>query len=98
MTSVKPAPGRIGSSFDSFLKEEGIYEEVTAAAIKRGLAELLADQMQRERITKSELARRMKTSRSQVDRLLDPTYEGVSLGMLWRAARALGRDLRIELA
>lgn len=98
MSDIKVTPGRVGSSFDSFLKEEGIYEEVTAGAIKRGLAELLTDQMQREQVTKSELARRLKTSRSQVDRLLDPTYEGVSLGMLWRAARALGRDLKVELA
>ena len=98
MSGVKPEKGRVGSSFDSFLREEGIYEEVTAGAIKKALAELLARQMELERITKTELARRMKTSRSQVDRLLDPTYEGVSLGMLWRAARALGRDLRVELA
>jgi transcriptional regulator with XRE-family HTH domain len=54
--------------------------------------------MELERISKAELARRMNTSRSQVDRLLDPTYEGVSLGTLWRAARALGKDLRVELA
>lgn len=98
MSRVKSESGRIGSSFDSFLRKEGIYEEVTARAIKSALAELLARQMDQDRISKAELARRMKTSRSQVDRLLDPTYEGVSLGTLWRAARALGRDLRVELA
>ena len=89
--------GRIGSSFDEFLKEEGIYEEVTARAIKRVLARQLAALMQDQQITKSTLAKRMHTSRAQLDRLLDPENESVTLGTLARAARAVGRQLRMEL-
>jgi len=64
--------GHIGSSFDDFLKEEGLYEEVTASAIKRVLARQLDALMEEQGLTKSELARRMKTSRAQLDRLLIP--------------------------
>ena len=89
--------GRIGSSFDDFLKEEGIYEEVTARAIKRVLARQLDALMQDQKITKSALAKRMHTSRAQLDRLLDPENESVTLGTLARAAQAVGRQLRMEL-
>jgi antitoxin HicB len=89
--------GRIGSSFDDFLKEEGIYEEVTARAIKRVIARQLDSLMRDEGLSKTELARRMKTSRAQLDRLLDPENESVTLGTLTRAAQAVGRNLRIEL-
>jgi len=89
--------GRIGSSFDAFLKEKGIYEEVTARAIKRVIARQLGALMRQERLSKTELARRMKTSRAQLDRLLDPENESVTLGTLARAARAVGRHLRMEL-
>jgi antitoxin HicB len=89
--------GNIGSSFDDFLKEEGIYEEVTARAIKRVLARQLDALMEDQDITKTELARRMKTSRAQLDRLLDPENESVTLGTLARAAKAVGRQLRMEL-
>jgi len=89
--------GRIGSSIDDFLKQEGIYEEVTARAIKRVIAGQLDALMQDEGITKSELARRMKTSRTQLDRLLDPGNESVTLGTLTRAAQAVGRQLKMEL-
>ena len=89
--------GRIGSSIDDFLKQEGIYEEVTACAIKRVIAGQLDALMQDEGITKSELARRMKTSRTQLDRLLDPGNESVTLGTLTRAAQAVGRQLKMEL-
>ena len=89
--------GRIGSSIDDFLKQEGIYEEVTARAIKRVIAGQLDALMQDEGITKSELARRMKTSRTQPDRLLDPGNESVTLGTLTRAAQAVGRQLKMEL-
>jgi len=88
---------RIGSSFDDFLKEEGIYEEVTARAIKRVIVRQLDALMDNEGLTKTELARRMKTSRAQLDRLLDPDNEFVTLGTLTRAARAVGRQLRMEL-
>jgi antitoxin HicB len=94
---AKRKTGRIGSSFDDFLKQEGIYEEVTARAIKRVLARQLDDLMKREEISKTELATRMKTSRAQLDRLLDPENESVTLGTLARAAQAVGRHLRMEL-
>jgi len=90
--------GRIGSPFDDFLKEEGIYEEVSARAIKRVLARQLDALMVDQKITKAELARRMKTSRAQLDRLLDPQNESVTLATLTRAAHAVGRNLRVELA
>jgi antitoxin HicB len=95
MTTKKK--GRVGSSFDDFLKQEGLYEEVTARAIKRVLARQLDALMQDQKITKSELARRMHTSRAQLDRLLDPENESVTLGTLARAAQAVGRQLRMEL-
>jgi antitoxin HicB len=89
--------GRIGSSLDDFLREEGIYEEVTARAIKRVIARQLGVLMQEQGLTKSELAKRMETSRAQLDRLLDPENESVTLGTLTRAAHAVGRNLRMEL-
>jgi len=89
--------GRIGSSLDDFLKEEGIYEEVTARAIKRVIARQLDALMHDQGITKSNLAKRMKTSRAQLDRLLDPDNESVTLATLTRAAQAVGRNLRMEL-
>jgi antitoxin HicB len=89
--------GKVGSSFDEFLKEEGIYEEVTARAIKRVIARQLDALMQHQGLTKSSLAKRMKTSRAQLDRLLDPDNESVTLDTLTRAAQAVGRQLRMEL-
>ena len=97
MTKKGTQKGRIGSSFDEFLKGEGLYEEVTARAVKRVLARQLAALMQIEGLTKSELARRMQTSRAQLDRLLDPENESVTLATLTRAAQAVGRRLRMEL-
>ncbi len=89
--------GRIGSSLDDFLKEGGIYEEVTARAIKRVIARQLDALMADQGLSKSELAKRMKTSRAQLDRVLDPDNESVTLGTLARAAQAVGRHLRMEL-
>jgi DNA-binding Xre family transcriptional regulator len=89
--------GRIGSSFDDFLKEDGMYEEVTGRAIKRVIARQLDALMKEQRVTKSELAKRMATSRAQLDRLLDPENESVTLATLTRAAQAIGRQLRMEL-
>jgi antitoxin HicB len=94
---TKKAQGRIGSSFDDFLKEDGIYEEVTARAIKRVIVRQLGVLMQEEGLTKAALAKRMRTSRTQLDRLLDPENESVTLGTLTRAAHAVGRQLRMEL-
>jgi len=89
--------GRIGSSFDEFLKEDGLYEEMTARAIKRILARQLDAQMRRNGLTKSAMARLMRTSRAQLDRLLDPENASVTLGTLARAAHVVGRTLRMEL-
>jgi len=88
----------IGSSFDDFLKDEGIYEDVQAIAIKRVIAWQIAQEMEKQDITKKEMALRMKTSRSQLDRLLDPDNDQVKLGTLGRAAQAVGRELRLELS
>ena len=83
----------IGSSFDSWLREEGVYEEVTATAIKRVLARQVEAAMKEKNFSKAEMARRMHTSR----RLLDPAYEAVTLSTLRKAATALGRELLVEL-
>lgn len=89
--------GRTGSSFDDFLKEDGLYEEVTAKAIKRVIARQLDAVMRQNHLTKTMLAKRMQTSRAQLDRLLDPDNESVTLGTLARAAHAVGRTLKMEL-
>jgi antitoxin HicB len=88
-SAKKKKTGKIGSAFDNFLKQEGIYEGVTPRAIKRVLARQLDDLMKREDISKTELASRMKTSRAQFNRLLDPENESVTLDTLARAARAV---------
>jgi antitoxin HicB len=88
----------IGSSFEDFLKEEGIYEDATAHAIKRVLAWQIERAMAEQGITKSEMAKRMRTSRAQLDRLLDPENDKVQLDTVQRAAVAVGRTLRLELA
>jgi len=90
--------GRLGQYFEEFLKEQGTYESTTAQAVKRVLAFQLSEAMKTQGLSKVEMARRLHTSRSQLDRLLDPENEGVTVGMLARAAKAVGRELRIELA
>jgi len=87
-----------GSSFDSFLEEEGIREEVEAVAIKRVLAWQLEQEMKRQRKTKQALAKELRTSRSQLDRLLDPQNASVTLDTMSRAARALGKRLIVRVA
>ena len=86
-----------GSSFDSFLSEAGILEEVEATAVKRAITLKIADLMQAGKVSKVDLARRMSTSRAALDRLLDPDNPSVTLGTLSRAARALGRKVKLEL-
>lgn len=86
-----------GSSFDSWLSEEGIREEVTAVAIKRVLVRQLETAMRDGGLSKAEMARRMKTSRSQLDRLLNPENDSVTLATLYKAARAVHREVRLEL-
>jgi antitoxin HicB len=87
----------VGSSLDDFLKEEGILEEARAAAIKEAVAFQVQQAMKKEKISKVEMARRMKTSRAALDRFLAPGSASVTLQTLTRAARAIGRELRIEL-
>ena len=87
-----------GSSFDSFLEEDEILEEVTLRAQKRVLTLQVADIMKETGLTKSEVAARMGTSRSQLDRLLDPDMTTVTLESLARLAQAIGRHLKIEFA
>ena len=87
----------IGSTFDSFLKEEGIYDEVMATVMKRALVRRLTQAMKKQHITKSTMARRMKTSRAALDRLLDAENTSVTLQTMGRAAAVLGKELSITL-
>jgi antitoxin HicB len=87
----------VGSTFESWLDEQGIREEVTAAAIKEVIAEQLAAEMKKKGITKARMAEMMQTSRAQIDRLLDPTNSSATLETLMRAAKVVGRKLRLEL-
>ena len=87
----------IGSSLEDFLWEEGILEETRATALKEMVAWQLLKTMKKEKINKVEMARRMRTSRAALDRLLDPHKTSVTLQTLCRAAHAIGRDLRIEI-
>lgn len=90
--------GKLGQSFDDYLKQQGTHDSATGQAIKRVIAYQLAEVMQVQHLSKAELARRLETSRSQIDRLLDPVNEGVTLSALSRAAQAVGRTLRLELS
>jgi predicted XRE-type DNA-binding protein len=87
----------IGSSVDDWLREEGFYEQATAGAIKRVLARQVEAAMKVQGVTKSEMARRMDTSRTALNRLLDPGNESVTLATLQKAAAAIGREVRLEL-
>ena len=95
MTDENP---HIGSTFESFLEEEGIAEEVNAAAIKRVLAWQIEEAMRQQGISKNQMAKRMRTSRAYLDRFLDPTNNKVQLDTMQRAAAAVGRRLRLDLA
>ncbi len=86
-----------GSSLEDFLKTEGIYDEVRAEASKRALALALGDLMEKQKIKKTTMASRMGTSRTAVNRLLDPRNSSVTLATLCKAAQALGQKLKIEL-
>ena len=89
--------GRAGELFEDFLAEQGTVEETTERAVKRVLAFQLAAAMEEQSISKVEMAKRLETSRSQLDRLLDPQNDTVTLAVLARAAKAVGRTLRLEL-
>ena len=92
------AKKNIGSRFDDFLQEEAILEDVTAVALKRVIAWQIAEEMKAQQITKTELARRMHTSRAALNRLLDETDPSLTLTTLASAAAALGRKVNIEFA
>jgi predicted XRE-type DNA-binding protein len=94
---MKKKNPHIGSSLDDFLKEEGVLEETRALALKETLAWQVEQAMKKAKINKVEMARRMHTSRAALDRLLDPGNASVTLQTLCKAARAIGRELRIEL-
>lgn len=95
--SARKKKGRIGSSFKEFMKNEGLHGEASAVAIKRVLAWQLENAMAEEGMSKNELAKRMRTSRSQLDRILDPGNDKIQLDTVYKAARALGREVKLEL-
>ena len=86
----------MGSGIDAFLQEEGIFEEAQAQAIKEVVAWQLAEAMKEKKISKNKMAKLLKTSRTQVDRLLNPKND-ITLGSLQRAAAMVGRRVNIEL-
>ena len=94
---MKKRNEHIGPSLEDFLKEEGVLEETRAVVLKETLAWQVQQTMEKDKISKVEMARRMNTSRAALDRLLDPNNASVTLQTLSRAAHAVGRDLRIEL-
>lgn len=93
---MKPKNEHIGSDFDDFLREEGIFEEVEAGAIKKVIACMVEQALVESHTTKSEMAKRMGTSRTQLDRLLDPENHSVTLATLVKAAKVLGKKLSIS--
>ncbi len=97
MARRKRDPGPIGETFESFLEEQGIRDEVREHALKAVLAWRLGDEMRRQKLSKAALAKRLGTSRTEIYRVLDPENEAVSLGTLKKAAAALGKRLRLDL-
>lgn len=95
--NTPPKNPHIGESFDSFLRDEGIYDEVTATAVKRTIVLQIEHEMAVQKISKSEMARRMKTSITQLGRLLDPKNDRAQLDTLVKAATALGKNLAVSL-
>ncbi len=88
----------IGSNFDDFLVEEGLLAETETVAVKRVIAYQVEQMMKEQNLTKTEMSRRMNTSRAALERLLDPANQSITLQTLERAAKALGRRLQITLA
>jgi predicted XRE-type DNA-binding protein len=94
---VKFKKKHVGTSLEDFLEEEGILEETTAKAVKEIIAWQLAERLKAKRMSKKRLAELMKTSRAQVDRILDPEKGNVTIETLQRAAAMVGRKVRLEL-
>jgi len=88
----------LGTNFDAFLKEEQLLDAAEATAIKRVIAFQIAQEMKRRGLSKTAMASRMNTSRAALERLLDPANSSVTLSTLERAASALGKKLKVELA
>ena len=88
----------IGSNFDDFLTEEGLLEEAEAIAVKRVLAFQIKEMMEAQNLSKAEMARRMRTSRAALERLLDPANRSVTLNTMDKAARSLGKRLQLVLS
>lgn len=97
MSNTKKEIDHSGSSFDEFLREEGILEESEAVAIKRVIAWQLQQGMRRKHITKKAMAEQLGTSRSQVDRLLNPQHGGVTISTLAKAAKVVGKRLKVQV-
>lgn len=93
---VKAMPVAMGSSLDDFLKEEGVYEDTQARAIKEVVAWQLAEAMKDRKLSRARLAVLLKTSRTQVGRLLDPHHD-ITLSSLQRVAKLVGREVHVEL-
>lgn len=87
----------IGSSFDNFLEEEGMLADAEAVAIKRVIAYQIQEAMEKEKISKTEMAKRMKTSRSALTRLLDPLNTSITLATIESAVAALGKRVQIQI-
>lgn len=94
---TKSRKKNLGSSLEAFLKDEGIYQECNAVAVKRVLAWELEQTMEKENISKTKMAERLKTSRSQLNKLLDPQDTGVTLSTMQKVAECLGKQLKLEL-
>ena len=99
MRTDKKVRGYVDRSetFDEFLARDGIFADTEDAAIKEVIADQIKVAMDKQKLSKTEMAARMKTSRRQLDRLLDPANPSVTLATLRRAANAVGRNLRVEL-
>jgi antitoxin HicB len=95
---IKMKHKNIGASFDSFLEDEGILEQAEDIAIKRVVAFQIQAEMKKRNLTKTELAQEMNTSRSSIDRLLDPEDEAITFKTLKKAANVLGKKLVVRLA
>ena len=96
-TTARKRNPHIGSDFDAFLTEEGIYDEAQAIAVKRVLAHELEAGMQKAQLTKTAMAKRMGTTRAQLDRLLNPDNPATTLQTLVKAAGAVGKRVKISL-
>jgi len=95
--AARKANPHIGSDFDDFLREEGVHDQAEAVAVKRVLAYQLERNMQKAQLTKTDMAKRMGTTRAQLDRLLNPENPATTLQTLVKAAGAVGKRVRISL-